>query len=92
MDSTLIVGLIGLIGSVIGYMSGKYASKIDRLEAKIVALKEEIQARQCEEDVACEWISSLTESSEASIKLTLRDDTEAKCGLRPSLTPSKVRL
>ena len=84
-----VVGTLG--GALIGAFSQRDAKKIVVLKQSIERYKNEIRARQAEEETAAEWLFSLNASTSAlAAKNALRDRTEAASGLRPFIPPGEM--
>jgi len=85
-----VVGTLG--GVVIAALIQREAKKIASLERRVERYKAEIRSRQCEEDVAAEWLVELgVADSLPAAKVRLRNRTEERKGLRPNIGPSEVR-
>ena len=66
--------------------------KIAALERRVERYKAEIRARQAQEDVAAEWLAELdVANTPRAAKTLLRERTEQRRGIRPSIGPAEVR-
>lgn len=97
MSDVVLAALIGtfgaLAGSVIGAIVAREAKKISRLERRIDRYRDDIRARQAEENVTAKWLFELNvASSELAAKRKLRERTEEETGLRPLVGPADVRI
>jgi hypothetical protein len=94
MQTEIIVAIIAVTGTLLGVLIAHWGElrrkKIINLEHKVSILKSEIHARQCQENIASNWISCITEENEHTVKIKLRDLTEEKCGVRPIMAPSDL--
>ena len=96
MDPIILASLISVLGALGGAYLGAHthqqASRIHRLERRIERYRAEIRARMAEEDVACAWlVEQGIAATEHAAKLQLRERTETKHGVRPSMTPREVK-
>jgi len=96
MDVAVSAALISVFGALggafIGSRSGQQAEKLLKLERRIERYHAEIRARQAQEKEACRWLVELRAAdNEGTAKLKLRERTEARSGLRPSIVPSEVK-
>ena len=96
MDSQIIAAALAVVGTLGGGLvtawAQREAKKMAALEKRIQRYRNEIQARQAQENIAAEWLCELgVASSERAAKLLLRDRTEERRGLRPEIGPSGVR-
>lgn len=95
MDTQIASSLIALLGTLagayLGIWSQRETKRIKSMERRIDRYKQEIRARQAEEDIACEWLveTGLATSIRAA-QLALRERTESQRGLRPTVPPSEV--
>lgn len=81
-----------LVVALIGYQASAKIKYIQTLENRINRYKDEIRARQAEEDVAAAWLVELkAANSEMVAKKLLRDRTEQSTGLRPDIPPSEIK-
>ena len=63
------------------------------MERKVERYKNDIRARQAEEQIAAKWLCELgIAATEATAKIKLRERTEQETGLRPEIAPSSVRI
>ncbi len=94
IDTQIVVAIIAVSGTLLGVLISHWGNlrnnRIKKLEDRIVIYKNEIKARQCQENIASEWISNLTNESEQTVKIKLRDLTENKCSIRPSMKPTDL--
>ena len=96
MDSQIIAAAIAVFGTLGGGMvtawAQRDAKKMAALEKRIERYRNEIRARQAQEDIAAEWLYEIGAASSARAAKTLpRDRTEELRGLRPCIGPSEVR-
>ena len=96
MDSQIIAAALAVVGTLGGGLvtawAQREAKKMAAMEKRVQRYRNEIQARQAQEDIAAEWLCELgVASSERAAKLLLRDRTEERRGLRPEIGPSGVR-
>ena len=97
MDNQVISSLIAVVGtlagSVLGIISTREAKKVGRLERKIERYKNDIRARQAEEQIAARWLCELgIAPTEVAAKIKLRERTEQETGLRPEIPPNGIRI
>ena len=86
----LVIGTLG--GALIGVWSQREVRRLDRLQRRVEALTSEIDARQWEEDTACEWLVELgVNSTKRGAKLALRDRTEQEHSTRPRMSPGDLK-
>jgi hypothetical protein len=88
-----VIAVVGtLAGAVIGALSQREAKKIGVLERRLERYKDEIRARQAEEETAAKWLCSLLTpaKSELAVKRELRRRTELESGLRPFMGPKEM--
>lgn len=95
MDTSIVIALIALVGSIISsYVSYGASVKSKMLDKLIIAnakLKDEIRARQHEEDTMVKWLVELNAAkSELSAKHILRARTKSEYNVSPSMSPSEV--
>jgi hypothetical protein len=94
MDAQVMIsafGVLGTLGGTGGQRIEKLKIKNENLEKKIQKCKQEILAYQAEESIAVEWLVELRElNTPQSGQIDLRDRTEQKHGLRPTMTPSQA--
>jgi hypothetical protein len=84
-----LVGTLG--GALIGYFAQREAKKVDVLERRLERYRNEIRARQAEEESAAKWLYSLNAAKSAlAAKRELRRRTEAESGLRPFIGPREM--
>lgn len=96
MDNQVIASVIAVLGTLGGAFITAWvhreSKKIASLERKVERYKAEIRARQAEENVAAEWLSELGVAiTPRAVKTLLRERTEQRAGLRPSVGPAEVR-
>lgn len=96
MDSQIIAVAIAVVGTLGGRMVTAWAQrdvkKMATLEKRIQRYRNEIRARQAQENIAAEWLLDIGTASSARVANTLlRDLTEERRGLRPDIRPSEVR-
>jgi hypothetical protein len=96
MDSQIIAAAIAVVGTLGGGMVTAWAQRdaknMATLEKRIQRYRNEIRARQAQEDIAAEWLHEIGAASSARVdKTLLRDRTEERRGLRPDIGPSEVR-
>jgi len=95
MDATITSALITVLGTLGGTFIGVWSQRQDKrlqsLQSRIDRYRQEIRARQAEEEIACTW---LVEAGQAptlrSALLSLRERTESECGVRPTMSPRDV--
>jgi ABC-type phosphate transport system auxiliary subunit len=88
-SAVAVVGTLG--GALIGALSQREAKKISMLERRLERYRNEIRARQAEEEAAARWLFSLNAStSELAAKRELRRRTEVESGLRPFIGPKEM--
>ena len=95
MDSAIISALITVVGTLagtfIGIWSQRENKRLQALQRRIERYRQEIRARQAEEDIACEWLVEAGQApSHRAALLALRERTESDRGLRPTLSPREV--
>ena len=90
--ATALIALIGtLAGTGLGIWSQRETKRLAALERRIDRYKQEIRARQAEEDIACQWLVELDAAKTVrAALLALRQRTEDERGLRPNLAPNSV--
>ena len=88
-----IIAVVGtLAGVVVSHLIGRDSRKIAMMERRIERYRSEIRSRMAQEDVASSWIVELGgATSIRAAKVQLREKTETKKGVRPSIAPSEVR-
>ena len=95
MDSQIIAAAIAVVGTLGGGMvtawAQRDAKKMATLEKRIERYRNEIRARQAQEDIAAGLYEIGAASSARAAKTLLRDRTEELRGLRPDIGPSEVR-
>jgi hypothetical protein len=97
MDSQILSSLIAVVGTLAGAAVGIFAQRDAKkqiaLTKRVERYRNEIRARQAEEDVAAQWLSELLPDNTSPIaaKKALRDRVETQRGLRPDIPPSEVR-
>lgn len=96
MDPQIISSLVAVVGTLTGALIGNWSrqqtKKLAKLELKVERLVKEIEARQAEEEVAASWLAEIgVASSTHAAKLSLRQRTEDKYHVRPSMSPSDLR-
>jgi hypothetical protein len=95
MDTQVLSSVIAVAGTISGALIGAFiqreGKKLERLERKVERYRDEIRARQAEEDVATEWLAELKIAvSPHAAKLALRQRTYDERGVRPCITPSEL--
>jgi len=99
MDGQAVSSAVAVVGTLVGTLGGaligafaqREAKKIGALERRVERYRNEIRARQAEEDAAARWLFSLNAStSELAAKRELRRRTEVESGLRPFIGPKEM--
>jgi hypothetical protein len=96
MDSQIVASVIAVLGTLGGAAVTAWVQretkKIAALERRVERYKAEIRARQAQEDVAAEWLAELdVANTPRAAKTLLRERTEQRRGIRPSIGPAEVR-
>ena len=95
METSIIVALISLLGTIIvgglSYITNRNIKKLLKQNEFIKALKQEVKARQFEEDIACEMIAIRDCKNIMTVKKELRKAVADKHGIRPTMSPSDIR-
>ena len=89
---TAFITVVGtLAGTGLGIWSQRETKRLAAMERRIEKYKQEIRARQVGEDTACEWLIELgAGKTPRAVLLDLRQRTEDKHGVRPTMSPRDV--
>ena len=96
MDSQIVAAVIAVLGTLGGAAVTAWVQretkKVAALERRVERYKNDIRARQAQENVAAEWLVELgVANTFHAAKRMLRDRTEQRRGIRPSIGPAEVR-
>lgn len=96
MDSEIVSSIIAVLGTLGGGVITAWvmrdSRKFESLQRRVERYSAEIRASQAEEEAGCEGLVVLgAASTPIAAKNMLRDRTEQRKGLRPSIGPAAVK-